>query len=209
MARVIGSVCRLCRAEGIKLFLKGTRCYSGKCAVERKNTPPGQHTRGKAFAMSEYKMQLREKQRARRIAGVLERQFRIYFQKAEQKKGLTGENLLRMLEMRLDNIAYRLGFASSRAGARQLVNHGGVLVNGKKVNIASYQVKSGDKITVHEKKKQIPSVVEGQKVFAERGIPSWVEYNKEALTGTITRLPEREEFSYPVQEQLIVELYSK
>jgi small subunit ribosomal protein S4 len=159
--------------------------------------------------MSDYKTQLREKQKARRISGLMEKQFRLYFKKADQAKGLTGENLLRLLEMRLDNVAFRLGFSTSRSGARQLVAHGGVLVNSKKVDIPSYIVKVGDKVTVSEKRKGNVAVQEGQKVAIERGLPSWLDLNKDSLVGSITKLPDRSELSYPVNEQLIVELYSK
>ncbi|MBI5554529.1 MAG: 30S ribosomal protein S4 [Elusimicrobia bacterium] len=209
MARVIGAVCRLCRAEGVKLFLKGTRCYSAKCAVDKKATLPGQQGKRRSFGRSDYKIQLREKQKARRISGLMEKQFRLYFKKADQKKGLTGENLLRLLERRLDNVAFRLGFSTSRPGARQLVAHGGVLVNSKKVDIPSYIVKVGDKVTVSEKRKGNVAVQGGQKVVTERGLPTWLDLNKDSLVGTITKLPDRTELSYPVQEQLIVELYSK
>lgn len=209
MARVIGAVCRLCRAEGVKLFLKGTRCYSAKCAVDKRATPPGQQGKRRSFGMSDYKTQLREKQKARRISGLMEKQFRLYFKKADQAKGLTGENLLRLLEMRLDNVAFRLGFSTSRTGARQLVAHGGVRVNSKKVDIPSYIVKVGDKVTVSEKRKGNVAVQEGQKVMTERGLPTWLDLNKDSLIGTITKLPDRTELSYPVQEQLIVEFYSK
>jgi len=209
VARVIGAVCRLCRAEGVKLFLKGTRCYSAKCAVDKRATPPGQQGKRRSFGMSDYKTQLREKQKARRISGLMEKQFRLYFKKADQAKGLTGENLLRLLEMRLDNVAFRLGFSTSRTGARQLVAHGGVRVNSKKVDIPSYIVKVGDKVTVSEKRKGNVAVLEGQKVVTERGLPTWLELNKDSLIGTITKLPDRSELSYPVQEQLIVEFYSK
>ncbi len=209
MARVIGAVCRLCRAEGTKLFLKGTRCYSAKCAVERKTMAPGMHGRQRAFSQSDYKVQLREKQKAKRIAGILENQFRLYFKKADQMKGLTGENLLRLLEMRLDNIVFRMGFASSRSQGRQLVGHGGVTVNGKRVNIPSYIVKVGDKIAIKEKYKQNVFVQAGMKVAGEKGVPAWLTLDKNAVAGAVNKMPERSELSYPVQEQLIVELYSK
>jgi len=209
VARVIGAVCRLCRADGNKLFLKGARCFGAKCAVEKRGTPPGQHTRSRSFNNSDYKVQLKEKQKARHIAGILEKQFRLYFKKADQMKGLTGENLLRLLEMRLDNVVFRMGFATSRAQARQLVGHGGVSVNAKRVNIPSYIVKVGDKLVINEKYKQNVFVQQGLKMAGEKGVPAWLSLDKDKVAGSITKMPERSELSYPVQEQLIVELYSK
>lgn len=208
MARVITAVCRLCRAQGEKLFLKGTKCYN-KCTLDRKNSQPGQHGKSRAFNLSEYKLQLNEKQKARRIAGILEKQFRLYFKRADQKKGLTGENLLQLLELRLDNVVLRLGFATSKAQARQLVTHGGVLIDGKKVNIPSYTVKIGNKISLTESRKRNTFVQEGQKMVGEKGLPSWLDLNKETFTGTVLKIPQRADLSYPVREQLIVELYSK
>ncbi len=208
MARYKGSVCRLCRREGTKLYLKGERCYTDKCAVDRRTYAPGQHgqRRGK---VSEYGIQLREKQKARRIYGILEKQFRTYFEEADRRKGVTGENLLKILESRLDNIVYRMGFAMSRTEGRQLVRHGHFSVNGRKVNIPSYQVKAGDVIEVRDKSKSISRVKEIAEIMERQGTADWLEVDRENLKGTLLRVPSREEIDVPVQEHLIVELYSR
>jgi len=208
VARYRGSVCKLCRREKIKLFLKGERCFSPKCPIERQASVSGER-RGMRERISKYGMQLREKQRARLMSGILEKQFRKYFGTAERGKGLPGENLLRLLECRLDNIVFRLGFASSRNQARQLVRHRHVRVNGRRVNIPSYQVKIGDRISLDEKSKQLETVQAAQEKAKERGFPAWIEFDPATSTGRILELPKREEISIPVQEELIVELYSK
>ncbi len=208
MARYVGSECRLCRAENLKLFLKGDRCYSDKCAIDRRPYAPGQHGKSRR-EFSEYGNQLREKQKVKRIYGVLERQFRNYFKKAERKKGITGENLLIFLERRLDNAVYRLGFANSRNEARQLVKHSHFLVNGKRVNIPSYTIKPGDAIQLRDKSKNISGISEALESVARRGIPQWLELDKANLRGTVKSLPSREDVTMPIEEQLIVELYSK
>lgn len=208
MARYRGSVCKLCRREKIKLFLKGERCFSPKCPIERKASVSGKR-REVRERLSKYGMQLREKQRARLMSGILEKQFRKYFKTAERKKGLPGENLLRLLECRLDNIVFRLGFASSRNQARQLVRHRHVRVNGRCVDIPSYQVKIGDRVSLDEKSKQLETVKAAQEKAKERGFPAWIEFDQSTNTGKILELPKREEMSIPVQEQLIVELFSK
>jgi small subunit ribosomal protein S4 len=188
--------------------LKGDRCYGDKCAFERRAYPPGHHgqRRGK---LSDYGVQLREKQKVKRTYGLMEKQFRAYFEKAERQKGITGTNLLVMLERRLDNIVYRLGFASSRNQARQLVRHNHFQVNGRKVNIPSYLVKVGDVVTVKEKSRKVPPIMESMETVARRGVPEWLEVNKDLFTGTVQALPTREDLTMPIQEQLIVELYSK
>ncbi|MCS7215005.1 MAG: 30S ribosomal protein S4 [Thermodesulfovibrio sp.] len=208
MARYTGSLCRLCRRESMKMFLKGTRCYTEKCAFERRKYPPGQHghNRGK---LSDYGLQLREKQKVKRIYGVMERQFKNYFEKATKMKGVTGENLLKLLERRLDNVVYRMGFAINRRQARQLVRHGFFLVNGKKVNIPSYLVRTGDIVEIVQKGKELEIVKESLAMAEQRGFPAWLEVNTEEMKGKLLRLPERQEIQLPVQEQLIVEFYSK
>lgn len=208
MARYRGSVCKLCRREKMKLFLKGERCFSPKCPIARQASVSGKR-REVRERISKYGVQLREKQRAKLMSGILEKQFRKYFKTAERKKGLPGENLLRLLECRLDNIVFRLGFASSRNQARQLVRHRHVRVNGRCVDIPSYQVKIGDKISLDEKSKQLETVKAAQEKAKERGFPAWIEFDKSTNTGRILELPKREEMSIPVQEQLIVELFSK
>ena len=208
MARYTGSVCRLCRRENLKLFLKGDRCYSDKCAFERRSYPPGQHGKGRS-KYSDYGIQLREKQKVKRIYGVLEKQFRLYFQKAERMKGITGDNLLLLLERRMDNMVFRLGFASSRSEARQLIRHGHFLVNGKRVNIPSYLISQGETIEVREKSKKIPRVVESLEAVARRGVPHWLELDDKKMAGKVALLPSREDLIMPIKEQLIVELYSK
>lgn len=208
MARYTDSVCRLCRRENLKLFLKGERCYTDKCAIERRNYPPGQHGQGRP-KFSEYSIQLREKQKVKRIYGLLEKQFRRTFAHANRIKGITGETLLTLLERRLDNVAYRLGFASSRAEARTLVRHGHILVNGRKTNIPSYTVRAGDVISVKERSRQLGRVVAAMEGAQRRGVPDWAEVDREAVSGRIKILPARGDITMPINEKLIVELYSK
>ncbi|QSQ08995.1 30S ribosomal protein S4 [Koleobacter methoxysyntrophicus] len=208
MARYIGPSCRLCRREGIKLYLKGDRCYTERCAIDRRGYAPGQHGQARR-KLSEYGIQLREKQKAKRIYGVLERQFKRYFEIAERKKGVTGENLLRILESRLDNVVYRMGFASSRAEARQLIRHGHFTVNGKKVNIPSYLVRIGEVIAVKEDSRKLSRIKELAETAAQRNVPQWLEVNAEAMEGRVVGLPAREDIDVPIEEHLIVELYSK
>jgi len=208
VARYTGPSCRLCRREGTKLFLKGDRCYSDKCAVERRNYPPGQHGQRRP-KFSSYGEQLREKQKVKRIYGLLERQFRLTFERAERQRGITGANLLVLLERRLDNMVYRLGFAPSRAAARQLVTHGHFTVNGRKVNIPSYLVSPGDVIELKPSSRNIQMIQESLEAVVRRGVPSWLELDKEQFRGKVLALPTREELTMPVREQLIVELYSK
>ena len=208
MARYTDSVCRLCRRENLKLFLKGERCYTDKCAIERRNYPPGQHGQGRP-KFSEYSIQLREKQKVKRIYGLLEKQFRRTFAEANRTRGITGETLLTLLERRLDNVAYRLGFASSRAEARTLVRHGHLLVNGRKTNIPSYTVRAGDVISVKEQSRQLGRVVSAMDGVQRRGVPDWAELDREAISGRIKTLPSRGDITMPMNEQLVVELYSK
>ena len=208
MARYTDEQCRICRREGQKLFLKGSRCYTDKCSISRRNYAPGQHGQKRA-KLSEYGTQLREKQKTKSYYGVGEKQFRGYFEIASNKKGVTGENLLQILESRLDNVVYRLGFGASRAQARQLVNHGQFEVNGKKVDIPSYLVKAGDVITVRESKKDNSTIKANIEANATRPIPAWLELNNENLSGKVIRLASREDVDIPVEEHLIVELYSK
>lgn len=208
MARYSGSVCRLCRRENLKLFLKGERCYTDKCAIERRNYPPGQHGQGRP-KFSEYSIQLREKQKVKRMYGLLENQFRRTFAAAEKLKGITGEALLTLLERRLDNVVYRLGFACSRADARLLLRHGHIQVNGKKVTIPSYLVRAGDVISVREKSRQMVRVVSALEGAQRRGVPEWVELDREQFSGRIKLLPTRGDITAPINEKLIVELYSK
>jgi small subunit ribosomal protein S4 len=208
LARYTDSVCRLCRRENLKLFLKGERCYTDKCAIERRNYPPGQHGQGRP-KFSEYSIQLREKQKVKRIYGLLENQFRRTFAEAARTKGITGETLLVLLERRLDSVAYRLGFASSRAEARTLVRHGHILVNGKKVNIPSYTVRAGDVISVKEPSRQMGRVLSAMEGAQRRGVPEWAEVDRETYSGRIKVLPSRSDITMPINEKLIVELYSK
>ena len=208
MARYKDEQCRICRREGQKLFLKGSRCYTDKCSISRRNYAPGQHGQGKK-KISEYGTQLREKQKTKAFYGVGEKQFRKYFEMAENKKGITGENLLQILESRLDNVVYRLGFGTSRAQARQLVNHGHFEVNGKKVDIPSYLIKAGDVITVREIKKDNKTIKENLEVNAARPVPEWLEKDADKMQGKVLRLASREDVDIPVEEHLIVELYSK
>jgi small subunit ribosomal protein S4 len=209
MARYIGPVCRLCRREGMKLFLKGERCYTDKCAIEKRNVPPGQHGRSRKAKMVGYGVQLREKQKVKRTYGVLENQFRRYFEAADRTKGVTGELLLQMLERRLDNVVYRLGFATSRPQARQLVRHGHFAVNGKKVDIPSYAVRAGDTVAVRPTSGENPTIQHAMEEVKGRGVPEWLTLDSGALAGRISQLPTRAQINLPVQEQLIVELYSK
>ena len=208
MARYTDEQCRICRRNGEKLFLKGARCYTDKCSISRRNYAPGQHGQKRA-KLSEYGTQLREKQKTKSFYGVGERQFRKYFEMASSKKGITGENLLQILESRLDNVVYRLGYGSSRAQARQLVNHGIFEVNGKRVDIPSYLVKAGDVIAVRESKKETGAVKVNVEENAARPVPEWLEKNSETLSGKVIRLAAREDIDIPVEEHLIVELYSK
>jgi small subunit ribosomal protein S4 len=208
LAKYTGSVCRLCRREGLKLYLKGDRCFTPKCAAERKAYAPGQHGQGRK-KVSEYGLQLREKQKARRIYGILEKQFRRYFEKAERQSGITGENLLRLLERRLDNVVYRLGLGSSRSEARQLVLHGHFMVNGRKVNIPSYLIRVGDVITVREKSKESPKIKELLERAGDRTPPAWLELEAEQARARVVDLPARDQIDATVQEHLIVELYSR
>jgi small subunit ribosomal protein S4 len=201
-------VCRLCRRENLKLFLKGERCYTDKCAIERRNYPPGQHGQGRP-KFSEYSIQLREKQKVKRMYGLLEKQFRRTFAEAARSRGITGETLLVLLERRLDNVTYRLGFAGSRAEARTLVRHGHITVNGKKVNIPSYTVRVGDVVAVKEPSRQITRVLSALEGSQRRGVPDWAEVDRDACSGRIKLLPSRSDITMPINEKLIVELYSK
>lgn len=208
MARDRAAKCRVCRREGEKLFLKGDRCYTDKCAYERRPYAPGMHGRARK-KMSDYAVQLREKQKVRRMYRILEDQFRMYFDEADRQKGVTGTNLLRMLECRMDNVVYRMGFANSRDQARQLVRHGIFMLNGRRVSVPSMQVGKGDVVTVREESRKIPAVMEAREVLARRGAPSWVEVDGDNFKGTVNELPVREDITHPINEQLIVELYSK
>lgn len=209
MARYTDSICRFCRREGTKLFLKGERCVGEKCAFDKRGYAPGMHGQRKGRKPTDYGLQLREKQKARRIYGVMEKQFRNLFAKAERQKGITGLNLLLFLERRLDNMVYRMGFASSRNEARQLVRHGHFLVNDKKVNIPSYLINVGDRISVHEKSRRMTRIISAMERFGENKKPSWLRVDRENFKGEVTDYPTREEIAIPVQEQLIVEFYSK
>ncbi|MBI5213395.1 MAG: 30S ribosomal protein S4 [Nitrospirae bacterium] len=208
MARYTGALCRLCRREGEKLFLKGTRCYTEKCGIERRKYAPGQHGQGRG-KLSDYGIQLRAKQKVRRIYGVMENQFRIYFKKASMMKGITGELLLQLLERRLDNVVYRMGFAANRREARQLVKHGHFLVNGRSSDIPSHILRPGDTVEVKEASKGLQAVSESLSIAEHRGFPGWIEIDAQGLKGKFVRIPTRDEMQLPVQEQLIVELYSK
>ena len=208
LARYTESVCRLCRRENLKLFLKGERCYTDKCAIERRNYPPGQHGQ-KRPKFSEYSIQLREKQKVKRMYGLLENQFRRTFARASREKGITGEALLVLLERRLDNVTYRLGFASSRAEGRLLVRQGHILVNGKRVNIPSYVVRVGDEVSVKEDSRQMARVLTAMEGAQRRGVPEWAELNRDAFSGRVKLLPARSDITMPINEKLIVELYSK
>ncbi len=208
MARYRESACRLCRREGLKLFLKGDRCYSEKCAFERRGYAPGEHGQIRK-KHSDYGVQLRAKQKLKRMYGLQEKQFRGYFEKADRQKGITGTNLLLFLERRLDNMVFRMGFANSRNEARQLVRHNHFLVSGKPVNIPSFLVKIGDDIQVREGSRKVERILEAVETVARRGVPPWLELDKENFKGTVRILPVRDELTMPVQEQLVVELYSK
>ncbi len=208
MARYTKSVCRLCRRENLKLFLKGERCYTEKCAIDRRTYAPGQHGQSRK-KFSDYGAQLREKQKVKRLYGILENQFRNIFKESDRQKGITGEILLSLLERRLDNTVYRLGFANSRNEARQLVKHSHFLVNQAKVNIPSYLIKPGDIIQLREKSKKVVRILEAVEGVARRGVPPWLELDKEQLKGNVKGLPAREDITLPIQEKLIVELYSK
>lgn len=208
MARYKDALCRLCRREGEKLFLKGDRCYTDKCAVERRKYAPGQHGQRRK-KLSDYAMQLREKQKAKEIYGVLEKQFKRCFSEAERKKGVTGSTLLRLLELRMDNVVYRLGFASNRRQARQFVLHGHFTVNDRPVSVPSYLLRPGDVVGLKESSKKLALIEENIAKMEHRGLPSWVEIDTNTLKGKVLQAPERDEIDLPVQEQLIVELYSK
>ena len=209
MSRYTGSVCRLCRRENLKLFLKGDRCYSDKCAFDRRGYPPGQHGQRRGRKSSDYGIQLREKQRVKRMYGLSEKQFYLFFERAEHQKGITGINLLVLLERRLDNVVYRLGFVNSRSQGRQLVKHNHFLVNGKKVNIPSYMLKVGDVVEVREKSRKMQAIDDSLGAVVRRGIPQWIDLEKEKFKGIVKSFPAREDITMPIQEQLIVELYSK
>jgi len=209
LARYRGSVCRICRRENMKLFLKGDRCYSDKCAFDRRSYAPGQHGQRRRGKVSDYGIQLREKQKVKRLYGLSEKQFRLFFSRADRQKGITGTNLLVLLERRLDNVVYRLGFVNSRSQGRQFVRHNHFLVNGKKVNIPSYMIQADDVVEVRDKSKKIQSINDSLDAVVRRGIPQWLELEKENFRGMIKGFPVREDITMPIQEQLIVELYSK
>ena len=208
MARYIGAKCRLCRREGEKLFLKGEKCYTAKCPIETRAFPPGQHGQRRS-RVSDYAVQLREKQKMRRVYGVLERQFRGYYAEADRRKGSTGENLLKLLEVRLDNVVYRMGFAVSRSEARQLVRHNGVTVNGRKLNIPSYQVRPNDVVAVSERARQHLRVQAAVELAQQRGLPEWISVDAKEMKGIFKAVPERSELPAEINEHLVVELYSK
>jgi small subunit ribosomal protein S4 len=205
----MGSDCRICRRENVKLFLKGDRCYSDKCAFDRRSYPPGEHGERRGRKTSDYGIQLREKQKIKRIYGLSENQFHLFFERADRQKGITGTNLLVALERRLDNVVYRLGFANSRTQARQLVQHSHFLVNGRKVNIPSFQVKVGDAVEVRERSRKIQLIQDSLDAVVRRGVPQWLDLEKDNLKGVVKSLPVREDLTMPMQEQLVVELYSK
>jgi small subunit ribosomal protein S4 len=209
MARYTGAVCRLCRREGTKLFLKGTKCTSDRCPIEKRNFPPGQHGKDRKAKIVGYGLQLHEKQKAKRMYFTLESQFREYYEKASRNPGITGELLIQQLERRLDNVAYRLGFAISRRQARQVVRHGHIQVNGRKVNIPSYQVNAGDEIAIRDAAKKMVILEQATQFAAANPIPTWLEVNFENLSGRVLTLPKRKDVNLPINEQLIVELYSK
>ena len=209
MARNLDPKCRQCRREGEKLFLKAEKCFTEKCAIEKRNYPPGQHGQRRSSRLSDYGVQLREKQKLRRIYGVLEKQFRSYYAEADRKKGITGENLLQMLESRLDNVAYKMGLGGSRTEARQIVRHNSILVNGKRVNIPSYQVQPGDSISVADQSKNQLRIKSALEAADERGLPEWLEVDVKKLTGIFKNRPERDDLPSTINESLVVELYSK
>ena len=208
MSRYTGPVCRQCRREGVKLFLKGDRCFTEKCAVDRRAYPPGQHGQGRG-RVSDYGLQLREKQKVKRMYGLGEAQFRLTMGAAARMRGRTGENMLALLERRLDNVVFRLGFATSRAEARQLVRHGHFAVNGRKVDVPSYRVKPGARVTLRESSRQIQRIADALEALERRSVPGWLELDKEHFEGVVKALPTREDVTMPIQEQLIVELYSR
>ena len=209
MARYCDAVCRLCRREGTKLFLKGQRCLTDKCAIEKRNFPPGQHGKARRPKIVGYGLQLREKQKVRRLYGILEDQFRGYFERAAARKGVTGEALLQMLERRLDNVVYRVGLATSRAGARQLVRHGHILVGGRKVTVPSFQLAPGQDFAVKEGSRSLAVLERALDLAGNRSVPAWLEFDRGTLRGRMLSLPKREDVNFPIQEQMIVELYSK
>ena len=209
MGRYIGPVCRLCRREGVKLYLKGERCYSPKCAMERRPYPPGQHGQKRARRPSDYAVRLREKQKLRRIYGISERQFRNLFEEASKKKGVTGSVFLGLLESRLDNVVYRLGFAVSRRQARQLVRHGHITVNGRRVDLPSYRVRPGDEIAVAEKSRNLERIRQSLEAMKGRKVGPWLSLDVEGMKGKFLRLPDREDLALPVNEQLVIEFYSR
>jgi small subunit ribosomal protein S4 len=209
LARYTGSVCRICRRENLKLFLKGDRCYSDKCAFDRRGYPPGQHGQGRRRKVSDYGIQLREKQKVKRMYGLSEKQFHLFFKRADSQKGITGTNLLVQLECRLDNVVYRLGFVNSRSQGRHFVLHNHFLVNGKRVNIPSYQIGVDDVVEVREKSRKIKSIEDALEAVVRRGLPQWLDLEKDNYKGVIKSFPVREDITMPIQEQLIVELYSK
>ena len=209
MARNLDPKCRQCRREGEKLFLKAEKCFTEKCAIEKRNYPPGQHGQRRSSRLSDYGVQLREKQKLRRIYGVLEKQFRSYYAEADRKKGITGENLLQMLESRLDNVAYKMGLGGSRTEARQIVRHNSILVNGKRVNIPSFQVQPGDSISVADQSKDQLRIKSALEAADERGLPEWLEVDVKKLTGIFKNRPERDDLPSTINESLVVELYSK
>ena len=209
MARYTGSVCRICRRENLKLFLKGDRCFSDKCAFDRRSYPPGDHGQRRGRKVSDYGIQLREKQKVKRMYGLSEKQFRLFFKRADKQKGITGTNLLVMLERRLDSTVYRMGFVNSRTQGRHFVKHNHFLVNGKKVNIPSYLTKMGDVIEVREKSRKVKAIEDAMDAVVRRGLPQWLELDKDNFKASIKALPVREDITMPIEEQLIVELYSK
>ena len=209
MARYTGSVCRICRRENLKLFLKGDRCYGDKCAFDRRSYAPGEHGQRRRGKLSDYGIQLREKQKVKRMYGLSEKQFRLSFKEADRQKGVTGTNLLVLLERRLDNVVYRLGFVNSRTQGRHFVRHNHFMVNGKRVNIPSYQIRVGDEITVGEKSQKVQAISDSLETVVRRGLPQWLDLEKGKMKGTVKSLPVREDLTTPMQEQLIVELYSK
>lgn len=209
MARYTGSVCRICRREGLKLYLKGDRCYSDKCAFDRRGYPPGEHGQRRGRKISDYGIQLREKQKIKRMYGLSEKQFRLFFARADRQKGVTGTNLLVFLERRLDNVVYRLGFVNSRNQGRHFVRHGHFSVNGKKVDIPSFQVNVNDVVEVLEKSRKLQSIGDSLDAVVRRGVPQWLDLEKENMKGVVKSFPVREDLTMPIQEQLVVELYSK
>ncbi len=209
MARYTGSVCRLCRRENMKLFLKGDRCYSDKCAFDRRGYPPGQHGERRGRKISDYGIQLREKQKVKRMYGLTEKQFRIFFQRANRQKGITGTNLLVLLERRLDNVVYRMGFVNSRTQGRHFVRHNHFSINGRKVNIPSFLIRPGDTVEVRDKSRTIQSIGDALEAVVRRGVPQWIELEKDNFKGVVQSFPVREDLTMPIQEQLIVELYTK